>query len=408
MKKILLIGNCYLPIPAVEGGAIETLVNEYLKYSQKHKDLNFVVYSPFSKKTNYTKNKTYTNCEFRYINKKKIIYTIYRYLLALKRRIFKNKTFPTAYCIMIIKDLKKRKELNTYNLVIIENEIESIITYKKNIKSKIVEHLHNDYLNINTKNYKRIIDSCDEVWGVSKFITNRVNEITTNNKAKVLYNGIDTSYFSKKISNSEQSLLKKNLKIKKQDYVVLYVGRIMSEKGVLELIKSFNIAKEKNKNLKLLIVGGEKDNKKNTIEYMKIIDRESRKNKESIIFYGKATGKELLTLYSITDLQVIPSIWEEAFGLIAVEGICAAHPLIVTNSGGLTEIVNNDSAIIVNRDNIIEELSEAILKISSDNALATKLVTNASKVKRNFDYEKYNKRFDELIYNILEDKGSEL
>ena len=406
--KILIIGNSFFPLPAVEGGAVETLVDEYLKYSIKNNKYNFTVYSPYSNKISFNDNKKYTNYEFRYIENNTLLYKYNKYFLAIKRRILNKQTFPTSYALSVINDLKKRKELSYYDLVIVENGVESLITYRKYIKSKIIAHLHNDYLNIKTKNARQIVDSCNQIWCVSKFISKRVEEISCSNKTRVLYNGIDTKKFSSIVSEIEQENMKNKINIKADDYLILYVGRIMPEKGVLELIKSFNAAKEKNKNLKLLIVGEKRNNKKNMTKYIEKIKKEIEKNKDSIILYGNATGKELLTLYNIGDLQIIPSIWEEAFGLIAVEGICAGHPLIVTNSGGLTEIVNHDSAIIVNRDNIIEELSEAILKISSDDDLATKLVTNASKIKENFDYEKYNKRFDELICNILEDKGSEL
>ena len=402
MKKILLIGNCYLPIPAVEGGAIETLVDEYLNYSKINKDLYFVVYSPFSKKISNKKNNTYTNCEFRYIDKKGIRYAAYRIFFALKRRIYNKKNYPTAYCETIINDLKKRKELNIYDLVLIENEIESLPTYRKYIKSKIVEHLHNDYLSIETKEAKKIVDSCNEFWCVSKFIAKRIEEISNSNKTKVLYNGIDTKTFSKIISEQEKNVLREQLNINKDDYIILYVGRIMPEKGVLELIQGFNILKSRNKNLKLLIVGDKKNNKRELKKYINKLKQEVSKNSDSIIYYGKADVDTLIKLHSITNIQVIPSMWNEAFGLIAVEGICAKHPLVVTNSGGLVEIVNNDSAIIVNRENIVSELSDAILKISSNKALSKNLVNEANKVIEKFDYKEYNKKFDELIRNITQ------
>lgn len=404
--KILIIGNSFLPLPAVEGGAIETLVDEFLKHSINNNKLKITVYSPFSNKINKEDNQKYINCDFRYVNKKTIKYNYYRLILGLKRRIFKLKTYPTSYALSVISDLKKRNELSKYDLVIVENEIESLITYKKNINSKIVEHLHNDYLSIETKNAKKIVDSCDEFWCVSKFISKRIEEISNSNKTKVLYNGIDTKTFSKIISEQEKNGLREQLNISKNDYIILYVGRIMPEKGVLELIEGFNLAKTQNQKLKLLIVGNKKNNKKELKKYINKLKMESAKNSDSIIYYGKADTDTLVKLHSITNVQVIPSMWNEAFGLIAIEGICAKHPLIVTKSGGLIEIVNKNSAIIVNRENIVQELSEAILKLSVNKKLSDNLVNNASNEIEKFDYKKYNENFDKLIKNILE-KGVE-
>ena len=89
-------------------------------------------------------------------------------------------------------------------------------------------------------------------------------------------------------------------------------------------------------------------------------------------------------------------MWEEAFGLIVVEGMCAKNPLIITNSGGMPEIVE-DSATIVKRDNIIEELSKEIEEIYYGRKKTEKMIKKYDKIIKKFSIENYCKEFEKLI-----------
>lgn len=395
MKEILIIGPKFMPIPAVNGGAIEGLIDEYLQYNSKSKKYNITVYSPYSKDVNEDYNKKYNNTTFRYIKKSGKLHFIHRVICSVNRRLRKDKQNPTDYTLDVITDLKNRKELDKYDLVIVENQIESIPMYRKYIKSKLIEHLHNDYLNPNSKEATKLVKMCDEFWGVSNFICNQINKVDNNVVTKTLYNGIDANKFSSKITDKQKNDMFKKIGFNKNDFIVIYVGRLMPEKGVLELLKAFNKV-EKKDNLKLLVVGGKKSNSSEIDNYYNQLVEEMNKNKESIHMYGKANIDELQILYSIANVQVVPSMWEEAFGLIVVEGMCAMNKMIVSNSGGIPEIVE-DTAIIVNRDNIVNELSSAIEEIYNNQE---KYEIDKNKYKRiisKFDKEKFGEKFEELI-----------
>ncbi len=396
--KILIIGTPYLPLPAVNGGAIEGLVDDYLQYNSKNEKINITVYSPLSDNIDYEYNKIYINTSFRYINTRCLKYKFYKYFLALKRRFLKGKQVPTAYAMNVLSDLKKRNELEKYNLVIIENQVESLIEYGRKIKSKVVNHLHNDYLNCNVADANKIVASCSEFWCVSKFICNQIKMISSDACTKVLYNGVNIKKFGK-VSEYQKEKMYEKIGFKKNDYIVLFTGRIMPEKGVLQLIKAFNKVKSKDDNLKLLIVGGLKNNSKECKNYLKKIDFEIKNNKDSIYIYGNASAEELGVLYSIGDLQVVPSMWEEAFGLIVIEGMLFKNSLIISNSGGMPEIVN-ESALIVDRKNIVEELAFSIKKIVSNKKLSEHMISQYEDILSNFTITKYCKTFENYILDI--------
>ena len=393
--KVLIINSSFLPLPAVKGGAVEFLIDEYLKYNSTLKKHDIVVYSVYDKKLEKIDNYKYNSVEFRYINKKSKFYIFLRTLLFIKRRIFRKKQVPIAYAFSVINDLKKRKELDSYDVVIFENQIESIMMYSKKISGYKVEHLHNDYLNLNTKEAFKVTNACDEFWGVSEFICNQINKVNPKCKTKVLYNGINVEKFSYIPSLTEKNIFYDKTGFKDTDYIILYVGRIMPEKGVLELLKSFNKVKSEKDNMKLLIVGNKKNNKKEINEYYEKMLSEKIKNDDSIYFYGNATYDELKIIYNMVNLQVIPTLCEEAFGLVLLEGMSANLPLIVTKSGGMSEIAN-DSVEVIDRNNILSELPDKLIKVYNKGKTIN-LNNNYKKILDRFTIQNYCKNFDKYI-----------
>ena len=393
--KILLINSSFLPLPAVKGGAVEFLVDEYLKYNSSVQNHDIVVYSVYDLKINKVENDKYNSVEFRYINKKRKFFIFLKTLLFIKRKILRKKQVPTAYAFSVINDLKKRKELDSYDVVIFENQIESIMMYSKKISGYKVEHLHNDYLNINTKEAFKVTNACDEFWGVSEFICNQINEINPKSKTKVLYNGINVEKFSYVPSLTEKNIVYDKTGFKSTDYIILYVGRIMPEKGVLELIKSFNKVKSEKDNMKLLIVGNKKNNRKEINEYYDKMLSEKLKNDDSIYFYGNATYDELKIIYNMVNLQVVPTLCEEAFGLVLLEGMSANLPIIVTKSGGMTEVIN-DSAEVIDRKNILSELPDKIMKVYN-NGKKYNLKNSYKEMLEKFTIRNYCRNFDDYI-----------
>lgn len=113
----------------------------------------------------------------------------------------------------------------------------------------MVLHLHNDYLNASSKFNKKILETYDKIFAISNYIKKRIDSVETTNKVEVLYNGVDLNQF--KVVEKDYKLMKK-FNISETDFVFICSGRIVSEKGILELIKAFN--KVSLKNEVLLIV----------------------------------------------------------------------------------------------------------------------------------------------------------
>lgn len=393
--KILIISSGFFPVTKQQGGAIEKLIDNYLEYNEKIGD-DVVVYSPKISKEKYDRD-IYKFTKFRIIDKTSLLFKTVRAFRKIYNKILR-KPNANAYIKYIVDDIIAKGEQDYYDMIIFENGIEYVNYFckKTKTKSKVIIHLHNDYLNGVTPNGKEILENCYQVWTVSEYIKNRVQEIGTSvGKVKVLSNPLDEVVFNKKITLKEKKELKNKLGIK-DEFVFIYTGRLISVKGVKELILAFNNLAEKKKNVKLLIVGGNSDYK-NTGNYVNELKRIAN---TEVVFTGHVPVVELYKYYSLADAQVVPSLWNEAFGLILLEGMYFKLPIVASNSGGMPEICG-DSALYVNRENIVPELEEKMTYIIENKATMSKKIRNYGSILSNYTLEKYCTTFYNLLHNSI-------
>lgn len=101
----------------------------------------------------------------------------------------------------------------------------------------------------------------------------------------------------------------------------------------------------------------------------------------------------------MADIAVIPSMWEEPFGLTVVEAMAAGLPLITTRSGGIPEICEG-VATIVERDDIVNNLAQAILDLYEHPEKRKQMAAASLKRAKLFDKETYAKNFFEALEEL--------
>ena len=121
---------------------------------------------------------------------------------------------------------------------------------------------------------------------------------------------------------------------------------------------------------------------------------ERAKKMDNVTYLGYIPNSELQDYYSISDIQVVPSTWQEGAGLVALEGMASGLPLIITDSGGMVEYVNDDCAIkLPIDDNLPQNLSENIINLANEKQLR-KMMSEAGKNRAAiFDKEMYYNNF---------------
>ncbi|MFX1268468.1 MAG: glycosyltransferase family 4 protein [Promethearchaeota archaeon] len=190
--------------------------------------------------------------------------------------------------------------------------------------------------------------------------------------------GVNTDIFKP----IESFNLKKNLGLENFD-VILYVGRIAKGKGVDKLIKIFNIVHQKNKKVKLVIIGGDAG-------YLPIVKNLIQKYNLSkyILILGYIPKENLPVYYSMADLVVYPSR-QEIFGLVLCEAMACGKAVIGSNIMGPSEIIVNGKTGFTSDFRDINEISKKILYLFEDKKLLNQMGRNGlERVKKKFTWEK--------------------
>jgi len=146
---------------------------------------------------------------------------------------------------------------------------------------------------------------------------------------------------------------------KKEKIIVGYIGRFDHVKGLHVLVQAFNKLKQAN-NLELNIYG--KVNSKESAGYLKKI--ESLANSEKIKFCGEMNEDNRCKTLNSLDVIAVPSIWMETGPLVVLEAFNAGIPVVGSDLGGISELIDDGVNGLLFKQGNVDELSKILVKIS--------------------------------------------
>lgn len=389
--RIAILTSGVLPVPAVQGGAVENLIDFCLDYNEKHNLHDITTYSVYDKKVENHPAHISKNNHYRYIDTSswlaKILKIIYLQIRGGDEYYHYSVEYFFEKALWLIR-LKK------FDVIIVENRPGYALKLKGKTNAKLVLHQENDYLNEQTPHYQTIYNTFDLIINTSSYITKRVTTINASDtKCKTVLNGIDTNRFY-----SAKPIPHQQLGLEDKDFVIVYSGRLTKEKGILELILA--ISHLQKPDIKLLIVGANSygANQKTT-EFIQRLEDESQKINNQVLFTGFIDYSLIPSYLKMADIAVVPSLWEEPFGLTVVEAMAAGLPLITTRSGGIPEICEG-VASIVDRENVVDNLASAILDLYEHPEKRKEMAAASFERSRLFDKETYAKNFFKALESI--------
>ncbi len=183
---------------------------------------------------------------------------------------------------------------------------------------------------------------------------------------------------------------------------VVFAGRLVNTKGVDILLSAFATVRRKFPTAELLVAGSgpESTRLKTLAADLGIAD--------SVTFLGTESRGELDVKFADAWVQAVPSVWEEPFGLVAVEAMMRGIPVIATKTGGLTEIVEHDETGILIAPGSSDELANAIATLLSNRQLALKLGQQAREVAlAKFSHDAFVDKFLSLYVQLSKKNGQE-
>ena len=211
------------------------------------------------------------------------------------------------------------------------------------------------------------------------------NNFTQSNKLKIIANGssngIDTAFFSPdQVTEIERVTLIEKLNIQPDDFVFVFVGRIVSDKGINELIKAFSELQAAENNepagIKLLLVGG-LENDLDPLNPETLAEINQNKDIISVGFQ-----QDVRSFFAIADALVFPS-YREGFPNVVMQAGAMGLPSIVSDINGCDEIIiEGENGLIIPSKNV-EKLKEKMLTLAKDKNLYTKLKGNSRRMIEN-------------------------
>ena len=210
------------------------------------------------------------------------------------------------------------------------------------------------------------------------------NNFTQSNKLKIIANGssngINTTFFSpEQVSETEKAALREKLNIQPDDFVFVFVGRIVSDKGINELIKAFSelqTVENKPTDIKLLLVGG----LENDLDPLNPETLAEINQNRDIISVG--FQQDVRPFFAISDALVFPS-YREGFPNVVMQAGAMGLPSIVSDINGCNEIIiEGENGLIIPSKNV-KKLKEKMLTLAKDKNLYIKLKENSRRMIEN-------------------------
>lgn len=359
MKKIALVLPEVYPVPAIKGGAIEELVTILIEQNEIEQKAEFIVFSMENEEAE-EKAKAYKHTQMVYIQKTSLADRILNRILRYSNPFVKGKTLiDIAYYRRVFRYLKE----HPVDAIVAEGGLyHEMRRFAEEFgKEKVYLHIHHHLL------CEPYIDNLyGGVIGISEFATKEWMRTTEDKTVRpyTVYNCVNEDKFNKRITDEEREQIRAEFGFTQEDTVVMYCGRILEVKGAKELVQA--IININDPHIKLLMIGSAISGGNAATPYVSEVEQLVEQAGDRIRFTGYIDNKELYRYYQSADLQVIPSLWEEAAGLIAIEGMLSGLPLIVTKSGGMIEYATKDVAIWVEREGIVANLEKEIKELAGN------------------------------------------
>ena len=212
-----------------------------------------------------------------------------------------------------------------------------------------------------------LVDQSDGIICCSNYMLDHIQHQlgAVNAKIRVIPNGVEVSRFKR---DGPPHLIPTGVSENRK--VILYVGRIVREKGIFTLLEALDELRNRGKDVSLVIVGEGplKEDLAKEILWRRLSDR--------VKLVGFVDEQRLVSLYNSSDAFVLPSHYEP-FGMVVLEAMASRIPVVVSDVGGLSEIIEDGITGVKVPASDPRALAEGILRVLEDQQLSEQLKENA-------------------------------
>ena len=380
-----------LPVPAVQGGAVETLVTHLIRENERRGCLDLLCASiPDPAAAEQAKALRHTR--MLYVARPR---GARRYwpLVFIERCFGIAAPYDPWYQKV---QLSLALELPPPDLIVAEggNLTQCSAISRMFGRGRCLAHLHGQTACSHTMD-----DIYGGVLALSEFIRDDYLKTSSLDRqhAYILHNCIDTALFT---PGAPDAALRASLGFAPEDFVVLFCGRLEPDKGIHKLLEA--MAAVDDARCKLLIVGSPFFGRTQSSPFLRKLEQQAHALGDRVRFTGYVPNKNLPDYYRLADLVCVPTLVEEAAGLVAVEAMGCGRPVLATRSGGMPEYLQGSQAILVDRGpELAAQLSWAIRMLHEHPDLCAQMGAAGARAAQRFSTAAFYETFLHIVYDFL-------
>lgn len=235
---------------------------------------------------------------------------------------------------------------------------------------------------------------CDLVMSPTRSLADELMRHGLKKKIMIIPNPVDTELF---IPTTKEKKIELKKKFGIPGKSIIHMGRLSYEKNIYKAIEAFASAAEKNKEIRLMVVGDgpEKENLQNFCVKLGI--------KDKVIFTGILRGKHLAEAFDANDV-FISSSKSENMPLAFLEAMAAGLPIVAVSEKGISEIVSEGERGFLSPADNTELMANNILKIISNDKLIAEMSLKARQFAENYSRLNIAKTVEKTYKNLLNGK----
>ena len=394
--RVLLVPPPDLPVPAVQGGAVETLLTHLIRENEREGQLDLLCTSvPDEAARRAAEGLKHTK------------------MLYIPRPHGHRRYWPMVFverCLGIAAPYDPWYQKVQLSLALEPPGPDLIVAEGGNLtqcsaisrmfgRKRCLAHLHGQ---------TACSPVMDTIYGgilaLSEFIREDYLKTSTLDpkRAYIWYNCVDTKRFR---PGPPPLALRTRLGFGDRDFVVLFCGRLDPDKGIHKLMEALALLPVPQ--IKLLIVGSPFFGRTQQSSFLRRLEQQARALGNRVQFTGYIPNEDLPDYYRLADLVCVPTLVEEAAGLVAVEAMACGRPVLATRSGGMPEYLKGSQAVLVERgDNIADQLAWSIRMLYEHPALCAEMGAAGTKRAQDFSVERYYKEFVRIVQDVLQNGGA--
>jgi len=238
-----------------------------------------------------------------------------------------------------------------------------------------------------------LADKTDCITTPSESMKTLIKNYGIKNRIEVIPNAIELNSFQEK-NERKCSEIKKRYNLKEDEKIILFVGRVASEKSIDKIIKALGIIKKQGiSKTKLLIVGNgpAREELTHLVQALGV--------EEEVIFCGEVNYEEIRYYYKIADVFTMTST-SESFGIVTIEALASGLPVLAVKASGAMDILTDGFDGLLTDDNI-EHFAKALEKIIRDPELRERLSKGALKTSAKYSINMISERMLNLYREII-------